>query len=150
MNISFKIQFAQPEDIRDIIGLCSLHAGYEKEKYNSRGKAKKLLADLFSKQPKLYCLVAKSDGVIIAYTTYMLQYSTWDAKEYIYMDCLYVKEFARGLGIGEKLIKRIKEEGPKLNAFTMQWQTPDFNTRAMKFYQRIGATSKSIERFYLK
>ena len=65
------------------------------------------------------------------------------------MDCLFMTEKARGLGLGEELVSRIKLEGSKLGCNHIQWQTPDFNTRAMKFYYRIGAKSKSKERFYL-
>ncbi len=31
----------------------------------------------------------------------------------------------------------------------IQWQTPIFNTRAMKFYERLGATANDKRRFYL-
>ncbi|MFT5917067.1 MAG: hypothetical protein ACI81T_003581, partial [Bacteroidia bacterium] len=48
------------------------------------------------------------------------------------------------------LIRRIQSEAKKLNCSLIQWQTPDFNTRAMKFYKRIGASSKSKERFFLE
>lgn len=30
-----------------------------------------------------------------------------------------------------------------------QWQTPIFNTRAMKFYERLGTTANDKRRFYL-
>ena len=75
--------------------------------------------------------------------------SYWDAGEYIYMDCLFIKESARSLGIGEKLVRKIQKEGEALGCNLIQWQTPDFNVRAIKFYNRIGATSKSKERFFL-
>ena len=144
-----KIRFATKKDIAQIIDLCEAHANYEKSTYHREGKAKQLAIDLFSETPKLYCLVAEYDNQIIAYASYMKQYETWAATEYIYMDCLFVQESARGLRLGEKLIDSIKIEGHKLGCVLMQWQTPSFNTRAMKFYHRIGATSKSKERFFL-
>lgn len=80
---------------------------------------------------------------------FMKQYSTWDASFYIYMDCLFITSESRGMGIGEKLINRIKEEGRKEGCYIVQWQTPTFNKRAMKFYDRIGALAKSKERYFL-
>ncbi|MEP5913610.1 MAG: GNAT family N-acetyltransferase, partial [Flavobacteriaceae bacterium] len=80
----------------------------------------------------------------------MKQFSTWDSDFYIYMDCLFMTEESRGFGIGEKLINKIKLEGVKNQCTHIQWQTPDFNKRAIKFYNRIGAESKSKERFFLK
>ncbi len=149
MKRKTNIRFAKKKDIDQIIELCELHAIYEKVTYSKGSKAKKLAADLFSNNPKLYCLVVESNNRLIAYATYMKQYATWDASEYIYMDCLFVEEIYRGLHIGEKLIDRIKKEGKKMGCELIQWQTPDFNTRAIKFYTRIGATSKSKERFFL-
>ena len=92
--------------------------------------------------PKLYCLVVQSDKYLIGYATYMKQYSTWEGCDYIYMDCLYLMEFARGLGIGKKLINRIQLEAEKLGCTAIQWQTPIFNTKAIKFYKSLGAISK--------
>ena len=43
----------------------------------------------------------------------------------------------------------ILKEAQKLECVLIQWQTPDFNKRAMKFYNRIGAKSKNKERFFL-
>lgn len=80
----------------------------------------------------------------------MKQFSTWDANNYVYMDCLFLSDKSRGFGIGEKLIQRIKEEAANLDCSLIQWQTPDFNKRAMKFYDRIGAKSKSKKRYFLK
>ena len=149
MKIQARIRFADPKDIDAIIQLCQAHAHFEKAEYNPEGKAKLLAQGIFSEQPKLYCLVVESDGVLIGYATYMKQYATWDAEQYVYMDCLYLKEFARGLGIGEKLMRRIQSESQKLGCSHIQWQTPDFNVRAIKFYNRIGAHAKPKERFFL-
>jgi GNAT superfamily N-acetyltransferase len=80
----------------------------------------------------------------------MKQFSTWDSKCYIYMDCLFLTEKSRGFGLGEDLIERIKVEGKKLKCNHIQWQTPDFNKRAIKFYERIRGISKSKERYFLK
>ncbi len=80
----------------------------------------------------------------------MKQFSTWDAEHYIYMDCLFLNENWRGFSLGEKLVDIIKEEARKLGCSLIQWQTPDFNIRAIKFYNRIGATYKTKERFFLK
>ena len=145
-----KIRFAKSEDINQIIDLCEAHAIYEQCEYSAEGKVEKLSNSLFSDMPKLFCLVVEKDNQLIGYATYMKQYSTWDASEYIYMDCLFMNENARGFGLGEKLIRKIQEEGEKLGCNLVQWQTPNFNVRAIKFYKRIGATSKEKERFFLE
>ncbi len=79
----------------------------------------------------------------------MKQFSTWDAEFYIYMDCLFMDDKFRGFGIGEELVNRIKKETKENGCSHIQWQTPVFNKRAMKFYDRIGAQSKSKARYFL-
>lgn len=143
------IRFIQKEEINILVGLCEKHAEYEKSEYSRNGKKELLLKAIFSEKPILYCLVAIKDEKIVGFATYMFQYATWDADFYIYMDCLFLDEKSRGLGLGEKLINQIKKEGKKLDCDLIQWQTPDFNQRAIKFYKRIGAISKSKERFFL-
>ena len=145
MRITGKIRFVERKDLPQVVTLCQLHAEYERAAYNSNNKLERLEEALFTTSPKLYCLVEE----LIGYATIMDQYATWDATTDIYMDCLIIKESARGLGLGEKLVKRIEKEGRALGCTLIQWQTPDFNTRAMKFYHRIGASSKSKERFFL-
>jgi len=143
------IRSATSNDIEEIIRLSADHAAFEKCEYSPQGKSAKLSNALFGKSPKLYCLVAENDDGIIGYASYMLQYSTWDAEEYIYMDCLYLDELCRGQNIGEQFINEIKSFGRAQGISHIQWQTPEFNTRAIKFYNRLGSTSKSKERFFL-
>lgn len=145
-----KIRFAKKEDLDDVVVLCELHAIFEKANYDSSNKAEKLNGYLFSNDPSLYCLVVEKEKKIVGYATYMKQFSTWDANFYIYMDCLFLTEETRGYGIGEKLMDRIKGEGDKIQCSHIQWQTPGFNERAIKFYNRLGAKSKPKERFFLE
>ncbi|MEQ8238253.1 MAG: GNAT family N-acetyltransferase [Cyclobacteriaceae bacterium] len=144
-----KIRFATIEDIQAIVTLCEEHANYEQADYDPNGKEEGLTRDLFSGNPKLFCLVVANENMLLGYATYMKQYATWDAAEYVYMDCLFVMEKYRSQGLGEQLIDQIKKESQRLGCTLIQWQTPSFNTRAMKFYNRIGAFSKTKERFFL-
>ena len=144
------IRYAQRKDLKKLVELCELHARFENSNYSSAGKEPALAESLFAEQPVLFCIVAIIDQKIIGYATYMKQFSTWDAAYYIYMDCLFLISEARGSGIGEKLIEFIKDETQKIGCRQIQWQTPSFNSRAMKFYERIGAVSKSKERYFLE
>ena len=145
-----KIRLAKEEDVEEIVALCEAHAWYEKSDYDRNGKAEKLEKYLFGEQSALHCLVVEKENQLIGYATYMKQFSTWDANFYVYMDCLFLDDRSRGFGIGEKLMIRIKEESEKMGCSLIQWQTPDFNTRAIKFYRRIGAYSKVKERFFIE
>jgi GNAT superfamily N-acetyltransferase len=150
MNNQPIIRFAEKSDLEALGKLCELHANFEKSKYYSAHKKQKLDAHLFSDEPSFYCLVVEQDKKLIGYASYMKQFSTWDADHYIYMDCLFMIKESRGFGIGEKLIHKIRIEAKKVDCSLIQWQTPHFNKRAMKFYERIGAYGKSKERYFLE
>ena len=142
------IRFVKENDLPELVNLCSLHAIFEKAEYDAEKKEVLLNKHLFSDNPNLFCLVVEKANRLIGYATYMKQFSTWEANHYIYMDCLFITKKFRGFGIGEKLLNRIKKEAQELDCSLIQWQTPVFNKRAIKFYDRIGAKSKSKERFF--
>lgn len=59
------------------------------------------------------------------------------------------EENYRSFGIGARLLEIVKEAGQVGDIINMQWQTPDFNVKAIKFYKRIGGIGKAKIRFIL-
>jgi L-amino acid N-acyltransferase YncA len=147
--MDYLIRDCDPDDIPEVIDLCQKHAAYEKASFNPIGKEEKLRDALFSNQPQLFCMVVEINGIIVGYASYTFDFSTWDAATFMYMDCLYLEEEARGFGIGEALIEKLKQLATAKNCINIQWQTPEFNERAIKFYHRIGGSGKSKVRFTL-
>lgn len=147
--MNYKIRIARVTDVAEIINLCAEHAEYEQAEYSRAGKAEKLAAFLFSTAPRFHCLIAENDNVILGYATYAFEFSTWDADLYTNMDCLYLRPEYRGFGIGEVLIREIEKQSRLQKVEQIQWHTPTFNVRAIKFYHRMGASSKEKVRFYL-
>lgn len=141
------IRFAQPKDLPRIIELCQAHAAYEKAAYSVVGKIKQLTKHLFESPIIAYCLVVELNEQIVGYATFMKQFSTWDAAFYLYLDCLYFEPSARGLGLGKKVMEQIWNFAKTENCIEIQWQTPDFNEQAIGFYKKLGAVSKTKERF---
>ncbi|MEP1780671.1 MAG: GNAT family N-acetyltransferase [Reichenbachiella sp.] len=137
-------------DMNQLIQLCADHASYEDAGYSKGGKAKELSEYLFSNDSPVKCLVVSDEKNLMGYTTFMKQFSTWDARHYIYMDCLYLSPDARNQGLGKKLIECIVEYAHNERCTEIQWQTPTSNTRAIKFYKQNGADSKSKVRFFLQ
>ena len=151
MSKNYQIRFVKKSDLDNVIQLCKLHADFEKAFYSIENKVSLLENALFfTNKSGLYCLVVEKENKLIGYATYIKQFSTWDVDYYLYLDCLFLTEDSRGFGIGEHLMNRIKVEANKLNCSSIQWQTPEFNTRAIKFYDRIGGVSKTKQRYFLK
>lgn len=145
-----EIRFAEKKDIPQVIDLCKQHANYENVEYDRKNKEELLFNVIFGEFPVLKCLVVAKENTIIGYATYMKQFSTWDADFYIYLDCLFFTEETRGKGLGTTLMEKIREYAKTENCSVIQWQTPDFNKKAIRFYQKIGGLSKTKERFFMK
>jgi ribosomal protein S18 acetylase RimI-like enzyme len=142
------VRAARPTDLEQFVALCAEHAQYEKASYSPEGKVEVLQVALFE-QKNLYAWVVEDENTLVGYATATLEFSTWDAAYFLHMDCLYLKVEARGQGLGEKLIREVAKLAKEKNCVNVQWQTPDWNLRAMNFYKRLGATSKNKVRFFL-
>lgn len=140
---------AEPADMDQLIQLCAAHAAYEQSDYDPVGKSERLSGLLFAPNPNLHCRVVVQKGKLLGYMAFARQVSTWDAGYYVYMDCLYLKPEARGLGLGQMMMDEIKRYAQSENCHEIQWQTPAFNEGAIRFYKRNGAVAKSKERFFL-
>lgn len=143
------IRHLKENEIDKLIILCEKHALYEKSNFKYSNQKENLLKHLFQNEPTLYCLIIEYENKLIGYATYMKQFSTWNAEFYLYMDCLFIDKNYRSIGLGKKLLKKIKEEAKKLECTLLQWQTPIDNKRAITFYKKNNAISKQKERFFL-
>jgi GNAT superfamily N-acetyltransferase len=130
-----------------IIRKCE-EVDYEKAPYNKAGKQELLKKAVFSDR-KLFCFVIECDERMAGYFSYTFDFSTWDAKTFLYLDCLYLEPEFRGHRIGEIVFGKLKEIAKQNNCINIQWQTPNCNERAIKFYNRIGGTGKHKRRFFL-
>ena len=148
MNI--KIRFVKPKDIHQLIDLCAEHARFEQAVYIKDKKATALAKQLFGHPPALNCLVVEYENELLGYASFMKQFSTWDADFYLYLDCLYLREKWRGQGLGYQLMQQISKFAKNENCSTIQWQTPDFNNKAISFYKKLAAIPKTKERFFWK
>ena len=136
-------------DLPTLVGLCQKHSEYERTPYNPKGKKDLLKMALFNNNPKLFCLIVESGNKAVGYATYTFDFSTWHAKSFLYMDCLYLEPDIRNFGIGELIIEKLKQIAVDNGCVNIQWQTPTFNERAIKFYNRIGADGKDKIRFFV-
>jgi len=136
-------------DSEQILLLCQEHSAYERAEYNSKDKLKLIQSNFFESDRNVKCIVAEQTDILVGYATFMKQFSSWDANFYVYLDCLYLQESIRGKGIGSLIMSHVRNYAEDENCKIIQWQTPDFNKDAIKFYRKIGATSKTKERFFL-
>jgi len=146
---AYRIRAIRENEMDALMQLIIAHTAYEKADYSEQDKKGILYRAIFEKPYKLKCWVVEIDRNISGFCSFTTDYSTWDAAHYLHMDCLYLNEDSRGLGIGTAIIELLKQVAIDNNYYSIQWQTPVFNTNAITFYHKIGATSKKKMRFTL-
>ncbi|GHH43566.1 GNAT family N-acetyltransferase [Streptomyces candidus] len=89
------------------------------------------------------------DGGIVGYATCAPEISTWQGREYLHMDCLFLTADSRSSGLGGHLMNAVKAEARALGLTEVQWQTPTWNLGAARFYDRLGAHAHEKLRYSL-
>ncbi|MDH6521269.1 GNAT superfamily N-acetyltransferase [Streptomyces sp. SAI-135] len=138
-------------DLPAVAELAARHAEYERAAPPPRDLPDRLAALLFdTPAPRLRCLVAElPDGTLAGYATCAPELSTWEGREYLHMDCLFLLPGHRGLGLGVLLMDAVVAEARTLGLEEVQWQTPTWNDGAMRFYDRLGARPRQKVRYSL-
>jgi GNAT superfamily N-acetyltransferase len=148
--MNYIIRLVREGDLDELLLMMQEHANYEKAAFSPDGKKARLKKALFNKSPKLNCWVVEAEGRLVGFVSYTFDYSTWDAAEFVNMDCLFLRECARGFGIGKDILNRLKEIASVNQCVNIQWHTPVFNLRGIHFYQKNNAESKEKVRFTLR
>jgi GNAT superfamily N-acetyltransferase len=143
------IREATPRDIPQLIQLIHEHTAFERAAPPSDDLAERLGALLFAPNPRLHAIVAEMDDTLVGYSTASLEMSTWRAREFLHMDCLYLREDTRGSGVGGMLLDAVRRLAIELGAAEVKWQTPQWNEGAVRFYDRTGAVRNPKQRYTL-
>jgi GNAT superfamily N-acetyltransferase len=141
------IRFAVPGDLDAIVKLCVEHAAYEKAVIDRRMLQSRLHRFLFAPDPRAWCGVADDHRHLVGYATWSSEFSTWHAAEYVHMDCLYVRSESRSRGVGALLLQFVGDAAAMMGCSFVEWQTPDWNVDAIRFYDRSGAVRSQKTRY---
>lgn len=144
------IRDMQRKDLPILLKYCEAHARFEQSPFDPEGKMERWEQFFFDPSLSIRCWMLEYLGQVIGYTTFMPQFSTWDAEYYLYLDCLYLDEGFRGGGLGAQVMQALNDYAQRHHYAAIQWQTPSFNQGAITFYQRQGAESKPKQRFVWK
>jgi GNAT superfamily N-acetyltransferase len=99
-----------------------------------------LLRDGFGGRPKFRALIAEWDAQPAGYALFFDYYSTFHGRPGIFVEDVYVRAHFRGNGIGKALFARVAEIALQEDCFGLRWQVLDWNTPAIEFYRKLGAT----------
>lgn len=133
-----KIRKGQIEDMKAVLELIQELATFEKEPEAVVITVSDLERDGFGPNPLFHVFVAEVQNEIVGIALYYYRYSTWKGKT-IHLEDLIVKDSMRGSGLGLALYTEIFKQAQKDQVRRVEWNVLDWNTPAVKFYEKSGA-----------
>ena len=94
-------------------------------------------------------LLAEADGKAVGFACFALLYPAPDCGGQVYMKELFVREAARGDGVGIALMRAVAQHGIARGAVRLDWTAEETNPRAVAFYDRLGA-KRVTEKVYFR
>jgi GNAT superfamily N-acetyltransferase len=135
------LRAATADDIPAIYEFIRALAAYEKLSHEVEATEEKLRATLFppNGEPAAECLLAFVDDAPAGFAIFFPIYSTFLAKQGLYLEDLFVKPEVRGQGVGKALLLELARVANKRGYGRMEWTVLDWNQPAIDFYESIGA-----------
>ena len=136
----FTLRAAQPHDVTAIVGLIRELAEFEQLTHLLKVTPETLHPHLFGERPVAEAMVAESGGVVVGFALFFTNFSTFLAQPGLYLEDLYVRPERRGDGIGQALLARLARLAVQRGYGRFEWSVLDWNTHAIRFYEKMGAT----------
>jgi GNAT superfamily N-acetyltransferase len=141
--MSVVVRRADPRDVGLILQFIRDLAEYEKLLSEVEATEADIRRDLFGENPRCFCDIAEADGQPVGFALWFYNYSTFRGRAGIYLEDLFVKPEARGLGAGKALLKRLAERCVEFDLGRLEWAVLDWNAPSIAFYDSLGAAELS-------
>ena len=139
VNKNYDIRAARVDDVTEIFVLIKELADYERLLDQVIATEELLEETLFGENSNVEVLLACDENQILGFALYFRTFSTFLGRPGIYLEDLFVREFARGRGIGESLLRRIARITLEMGGGRLEWAVLDWNQTAISFYKKMGA-----------
>jgi GNAT superfamily N-acetyltransferase len=131
------VRTAGPEDAGLILELVRELAVFERAPASVAATAEDYRRELASKHPSFGCLIAELDGRPAGFALFFHNYSTWTGRRGIYLEDLFVRDRARGRGVGRRLLVELARVAVARGCPRLELSVLDWNP-ARRFYEGLG------------
>jgi GNAT superfamily N-acetyltransferase len=132
-----EIRDTTPADVGTLLQLIKDLAAFEREPDAVRTTEEDLRRDGFGPERRFMSRLALLDGRPAGFTLFFPNYSTWEGRAGLYLEDIFVAEWARGHGVGRKLMEDLAAI-----AVARGWSRFDFSVLewnpAREFYHALG------------
>jgi GNAT superfamily N-acetyltransferase len=126
-----------------ILGFIRELADYEKLLHEVRTSEDDVRALLFGAVPRAFCDIAEIDGDPIGFALWYYNVSTFEGRCGLYLEDLFVRPAARGLGAGKALLAHLARRCVSEGLCRIQWAVLDWNAPSIAFYDSLGASART-------
>ena len=140
MGLAALVRSATASDVPVLFDLIVALAEYEKLSHAVTGSPASLEEHLFGKQTYAEAILAELEGQAVGFALFFHNYSTFLTKPGIYLEDIFVLPQYRGQGIGKALLGYIAKLAVERGCGRLEWSVLDWNSPAIAFYQRMGAS----------
>lgn len=137
------IREAVPADAPTILRFIQELATYERAGHEVSATLETVTSSIFEQGSVTRALICENEGEPIGMAVWFFSYSTWQARNGLYLEDLYVTPQARGLGAGKALLKRLAQIAIENGCGRFEWSVLDWNEPAIRVYEAIGAEPMS-------
>ncbi|MFC3100486.1 GNAT family N-acetyltransferase [Altererythrobacter lauratis] len=137
--MTLTIRPATAVDVPLIAALIRELAAYEKLAHEVRFDEATLATKLFGPRPYAEVLIGEVAGEAQGFALFFHNFSTFEGKPGIYLEDLYVRPAARGLGLGKALLRHLAALAFERDCARLEWWVLDWNAPAIGFYKALGA-----------
>ncbi len=146
--MSLKIRPARAEDTPLIYQFIYELAEFEQLSHEVVATEKDVRQSLFGQTPRAFCMIAEWEGKPAGFALFFYNYSTFLAKNGLYLEDLYVREEMRGKGIGKALLAHLAAKAKAEGCGRLEWWVLDWNKASIDFYESLGARAMNEWRVY--
>ncbi len=138
-NEQVLIRRAEQKDVAGMFALVQELALYEKAPGQVINTPEAMEEDGFGPNAIFKAFVAEDThtGKLLGMALYYTAYSTWKGKIF-FLDDIIVTESMRRHQLGGRLLHALLQEAMHLVMAQIRWQVLDWNTPAIRFYEKAG------------
>jgi GNAT superfamily N-acetyltransferase len=141
LSSPIEIRPAGVGDVPLILRFIMELAAYEKAEHEVVATEASLRKSLFGEGTRAEALICRVAGVDAGFAVYFFNYSTWQGRQGLYLEDLYVSPTHRDAGVGKAMLKYLARMAVAKDCGRFEWSVLDWNQAAIAFYRSIGAVS---------
>lgn len=141
--MSIVVRPATRADAGLIVGFIRDLAEYEKLLHEAVATEDDIVRDLFGAHPRAFCDIAEAGGEPVGFALWFYNYSTFLGRHGIYLEDLFVRPQARGLGAGKALLKGLAKRCADERLGRLEWSVLNWNAPSIAFYDSLGAGAQT-------